>query len=111
MPELKRVVVASQERLGYGENFAEALVDLLQGPLPPGLYTAITGYPATGSGEAAAFDTLGVAQWQRAREHYLRYLELAVAGRLAEAGLELEKLGQALGVGREGRGGGEQRSR
>jgi hypothetical protein len=130
MPELKRVVVASQERLGYGENFAEALADLLQGPLPPGLYAAITGYPATGLGEAAAFDTLGVAmargfpqergvagaplevaEWQRAREHYLRYLELAGAGRLAEAGQELEKLGQALGIAREGRGGGEQRSR
>jgi hypothetical protein len=51
MPELKRVVVASQERLGYGENFPEALADLLQGPLPPGLYAAITGHVAPG-GEA-----------------------------------------------------------
>ena len=37
MPELKRVVVASQERLGYGENFAEALSDLLEGPSARGV--------------------------------------------------------------------------
>ena len=50
-------------------------------------------------------------QWQRAREHYQRYLELAGAGRLAEAGQELEKLGQALGIAREGRGSGERGAR
>lgn len=125
MPELKRVVVASQERLGYGATFPEALADLLEGPLPADLYAAIAGHAGGKGPGAALFDTLGAvsggglspgpgaagqgleaAEWQRAREHYIRYLELAGVGRLAEAGRELEALGQALGVAREGRGGG-----
>ncbi len=124
MPELKRVVVASQERLGYGESFSEALADLVEGPLPSRLYAAITGRTRGSAGTTAGLDTLSAgsvrgvaparastsqgleaAEWQRARAHYIRYLELAGAGRLSEAGEELEKLGQALGVAREGRGG------
>ena len=52
MPELKRVVVASQDGLGYGANFAEALASLVRAPLPTELFRAITGQPATGRGMA-----------------------------------------------------------
>jgi hypothetical protein len=58
-------------------------------------------------GEPAA--GVEAAEWRRAREHYLRYLELAGAGRLAEAGQELEKLGQALGIARDTRSTGGRR--
>jgi uncharacterized membrane protein (UPF0182 family) len=106
MPELKRVVVASQERLGYGTTYPEALADLLQAPLPPELYTAITGlpapetlYPEVGSTErTVAGKPLDGSGMQRAREHFRRYLELTGSGRTREAGEQLEKLGRELGV-------------
>lgn len=111
MPELKRVVVASQERLGYGENFHEALADLIQAPLPDELYDLIAGpgqerprrAPADTTGGAPSAAAMGGDQEReadmiRARELYERYLQLAGAGRLAEAGRELEKLGEALGI-------------
>jgi uncharacterized membrane protein (UPF0182 family) len=122
MPELKRVVVAGQERLGYGETYPEALADLVERPLPAGLYRAITGrWPegqapmsaadslvarATGVGwpdgrpEAGSLEagTVSEADLRRARDHYQRYLELMGSGRPREAGEELERLGRALGV-------------
>ena len=109
MPELKRVVVASQERLGYGETFADALADLVEGALPEELYAAIGGRGAS-RGESAAADTTSAAGraegapvvdedgLRRAREHYARYVKLAGEGRLAEAGEELELLGRSLGL-------------
>lgn len=122
MPELKRVVVAGQERLGYGETYPQALADLVERPLPATLYRAITGRwpegmepmsaadsvvaraaglaghrggPVAGSAEAG---TVSESDLRRAREHYQRYMELMGSGRPREAGEELERLGRALGV-------------
>lgn len=121
MPEMKRVVVASQERLGYGETFPAALADLIGEPLTPRIYHAITGrwpdgegaYAALGdtalaagtSGSTSQRETTGpdAADLEAARAHYRRYLELAGNGRLEEAGKELQRIGELLGV-RPGRG-------
>ncbi len=109
MPELKRVVVASQERLGYGSTYPEALADLLQAPIPPELESAITGIPVAAhpdrpAGDEGSPSAAGVAGLpdaaglERARGHYRSYLELTGKGRTREAGEELERLGRELGV-------------
>lgn len=123
MPELKRVVVASQEKLGYGENFPGALSDLLGEQLTPQLYRAITGqWPDGASALGAAADSTGLrgggpagdqttgggparvgqlpagVDLETVRAHYRRYLELSGSGRLEEAGRELQKIGELLGV-------------
>jgi uncharacterized protein len=108
MPELKRVVVASQDRLGYGASFDEALGNLVSmtNMVTLGEAVRLTDLPgragadtsrAGGRPDAPTPDDLA-----RARELYRRYLELSGAGRLAEAGRELERLGEALGVRRDG---------
>lgn len=120
MPELKRVVVASQDRLGYGASFPEALASLIESPLPGELYRAITGrIPEPGNefsfglatGDTTALERgrgpeaapagrpLDAAGWQAARDHYRRYLELMGQGKVEEAGRELERLGHLLGAG------------
>ncbi len=123
MPELKRVVVASQDRLGYGDTFPAALADLLGESLSPELYRAITGHWPVGEGTlGAVVDSTGLRGGPTAgdgttgggparigqlpagvdldtvRAHYRRYLELSGNGRLEEAGRELQKIGELLGV-------------
>ncbi|HEX7879473.1 MAG TPA: UPF0182 family protein, partial [Candidatus Eisenbacteria bacterium] len=110
MPELKRVVVASQERLGYGASYAEALADLIEQPLPGSLYRAVTGRWPEGVVTPAIADSGAVAlpggisampmdraNLVEARRLYRRYLELMGAGRAGEAGAVLEELGRTLG--------------
>lgn len=115
MPEMKRVVVASQERLGYGETFPAALADLIGEPLTPQIYHAITGrWPDGESGLMAPMDSSAAggpatgtsterggrpsdADLEAVRTHYRRYLELTGSGRLEEAGRELQKIGELLG--------------
>jgi len=108
MPELKRVVVASQERLGYGSSYAEALADLIEQPLPGPLYHAVTGHwPAGGSTQVGPSDSTGTVASAgasidperviAARRLYRRYLELMGVGRAGEAGEVLEQLGRELG--------------
>ncbi|MDZ4804904.1 MAG: UPF0182 family protein, partial [Candidatus Eisenbacteria bacterium] len=108
MPELKRVVVASQERLGYGSSYAEALSDLIEQPLPGPLYHAVTGHWPTGGHTGAGLAdststtlTPGMSvdpeRMIAARRLYRRYLELMGAGRAGEAGGVLEQLGRELG--------------
>ena len=61
------VEVASQERLGYGSSYAEALSDLIEQPLPGPLYHAVTGHwPTgghTGAGLADSTSTTRVLAW------------------------------------------------
>jgi uncharacterized membrane protein (UPF0182 family) len=105
MPELKRVVVASQDRLGYGETFDQALSNLVRGTGPEersDLFGRVEGAGGAGADSLGAFrDSTRAAggDWRRARELYRRYLELSGAGRLEEAGRELEELGRTLGAG------------
>lgn len=110
MPELKRVVVASQDRLGYGSSYAEALADLIEQPLSGPLYHAVTGrWPAGGSTAMEDSDSTSTSKGASAdvsidpdrviaaRRLYRRYLELMGLGRAGEAGELLEQLGRELG--------------
>jgi uncharacterized membrane protein (UPF0182 family) len=92
MPELRIVVLATEDRLAYGATFDEALgslvgrtIDLASDAPPPAPGPAA---PETGSGETDA-----AAQARRAFEAYRR---LTGEGRLGEAGEALEALGEAL---------------
>jgi uncharacterized membrane protein (UPF0182 family) len=92
MPELRIVVLATEDRLAYGATFDEALgslvgrtIDLASDAPPPAPGPAA---PETGIGETDA-----AAQARRAFEAYRR---LTGEGRLGEAGEALEALGEAL---------------
>ncbi len=97
MPELRIVVLATEDRMTYGASFEEALGRLLDGqgatPSPSPLESTVTDaapdieLPADGNREAL------IAQAAQALEDYQ---QLTAEGRLAEAGRRLEALRDAL---------------
>jgi uncharacterized membrane protein (UPF0182 family) len=122
IPELKRVIVATQTDIGYGSTLREALGDLF-GPevaalAPGGEGAAAEGGPAagglgspggapqeTGTAEAGAARSriseavparAGEATVQSAAEHLRQYQKLMGEGRAAEAGAELDRLARDL---------------
>jgi uncharacterized membrane protein (UPF0182 family) len=95
MPELRLVVLATQERLGFGQSFDEAMSSLFgesAKPQPP----AKTEQPKPGA-EAqpkappspSPSETLQQLV-NRAAQEFEEYQKLTAAGRLAEAGKKLE---------------------
>ncbi len=100
MPELRLVVLATQDRLGYGLNFNEALTKLfgesakaVAQPRPE----QTKGKPSEG-GEAAAAQSTQSAPPQttqqlikRAADEFDEYLRLTREGKLGEAGQKLEQ--------------------
>ncbi len=88
MPQLQRVVVASQTALGYGATFNEALQDLLnrQGGHVEVLAGGLTNNVAGGDSNLA----------DEARRLFSEYKQLNSEGKFAEAGRRLEMLGQIL---------------
>lgn len=88
MPQLQRVVVASQTALGYGETFADALQDLLgrQG-----------GYIETLT-SGRSINTVDSANYlaEEGRRLFKEYKQLVSEGKFVEAGRRLEALGQIL---------------
>jgi uncharacterized protein len=106
IPELKRVIVATQKDIGYGGSLEEALTDLF-GPSVAGLAPAAQGEAARAVPVAgAATGTGGPRQSVRnganpalvhsAAEHLRRYQQLMGAGKASEAGAELEALARDL---------------
>lgn len=98
IPELKRVIVATQRDVGYGSSLAAALGDLF-GPEVGALAPAVEG--VTGSAAAASDEVPtgpGTATARSAAEHLRQYQKLMGEGRAAEAGAELDQLARDLEV-------------
>jgi uncharacterized protein len=102
IPELKRVIVATQKDVGYGSSLAEALGDLF-GPEVAALAPAVEGggaapaAPSTGT-EGSTEGPSGpmTASVRSAEEHLRRYQKLMGEGRAAEAGAEFDQLSRDL---------------
>ena len=101
MPELRIVVLATQDRMAYGASFEEALAGLMGGdfvlPSPP-VRELTEASPETVPAEPArsAPGDQTDALIMRASRALSEYQRLTAAGRLADAGQRLEELKQAL---------------
>jgi len=97
MPELRLVVLATQEKLAYGQTFGEAMKNLFgetavsapsPSPTPPG------------AGQPQAPTTVVPQNLQqlidRANQEFEDYQRLTSQGKLGEAGQKLEQLKRTL---------------
>jgi uncharacterized membrane protein (UPF0182 family) len=109
MPELRLVVLALEDRLAYGPNFATALAALFgnapssvtaaeQAPAsaaaPPASVPVSGGGQAAGAAKTAPDTNALIAQAARDLDDYQR---LTSEGKLGEAGQKLEDLKRVLG--------------
>ncbi|HVP38629.1 MAG TPA: UPF0182 family protein [Candidatus Saccharimonadales bacterium] len=106
IPELKRVIVATQKDIGYGGSLEEALTNLF-GPSVGALAPQAQGEAAravpvpeaaarTGGPRQAVSNGANPALVHSAAEHLRRYQQLMGAGKASEAGAELEALARDL---------------
>jgi uncharacterized membrane protein (UPF0182 family) len=99
MPELRLVVLATQERLAFGRSFDEALASLFgdagkqTAEQKPSEQKPSTGDQAKPTPTPAAPTTTGTTQQliTRAVQEFEDYQKLMAAGRYAEAGKKLEE--------------------
>jgi uncharacterized protein len=97
MPELRLVVLATQEKLGFGQTFAEAMTSLFGLTTPPQSEAkpAPEQPPAEGSQPQAGpspATTQNISQLvNRALQEFEEYQSLTAQGKLAEAGQKLEQ--------------------
>jgi len=99
MPELRLVVLATQDRLAYATRFPEALNQLLQGGAPSATTTANPAperaqqppQPAKAS-QPSDLRSLG----ERANQALIDYRRLTSEGKLGEAGAKLDELKRTL---------------
>ena len=100
IPELKRVIVAHQNRVVMDGTFEGALARLFGGEaIPPPVQVAgAPAAPATeAAGEVTAAPNAATADLiARARQHYDRAIEAQRAGNWAVYGTEIERLGAVL---------------
>ncbi len=110
IPELKRVIVATQKDIGYGNSLEEALTDLFGpqvGALAPVVQgdsthaaaaAPVTGKPQTAAQRLQQATRVGAdpAMIHSAAEHLRRYQQLMGAGKASEAGAELDALSRDL---------------
>jgi uncharacterized membrane protein (UPF0182 family) len=100
IPELKRVIVAHQNRVVMDGTLEAALARLFGGaatPPPVQLADAPGAQPAVAAGEVAPTPNAGSAELiARARQHYDRAIAAQRAGDWAAYGTELERLGAVL---------------
>ena len=98
MPELRLVVLATQEKLGYGQNFNEAMVSLFgqsqvtkaESPEPPKTENAQPG--GEQKAQPAPSPSQNLSQLvERAIQEFEDYQRLTSQGKLAEAGQKLEQ--------------------
>jgi hypothetical protein len=100
MPELRIVVLATQDRLAYASRFPEALTQLLEGtPTSSAASTAGTSAEAQPekskpSSAAQSSDIKGLIE--RANQAFNDYRRLTSEGKLGEAGGKLDELKGAL---------------
>src|SRR5205814_1127099 len=90
MPELRMVVLVTQDRLAYGTRFPEALASLLGSASAPAPEPASTGAPPAPSNavQGSAFSQLA----ERANRAIADYQRLTSEGKLGEAGQKLDEL-------------------
>ena len=98
MPELRLVVLATQEKLGYGQNFADAMNSLFgsaatevsqEKPPPSPSGTPEPGAPKPTAGPTPAQNLQQLVT--RALQEFDDYQRLTAQGKLAEAGQKLEQ--------------------
>jgi uncharacterized membrane protein (UPF0182 family) len=96
MPELRLVVLATQDRLAYAARFPEALSQLLQGsPAPASASAAAEARPQPPSANTTQpTDIRSLAD--RANQALADYRRLTSEGKLGEAGGKLDELKRAL---------------
>jgi uncharacterized protein len=95
MPELRLVVLATQDRLAYAQRFPDALAQLLAGRNSPTTSTASAGpAQATETSPPHAQDVRSLAD--RANQALVDYQRLTSEGKLGEAGSKLEELKRAI---------------
>ena len=94
MPELRLVVLATQDRLAYAARFPEALSQLIQGGAPSASTAAETrSQPPTAT---AAQPSNIRSLVDRANQALADYRRLTSEGKLGEAGAKLDELKRAL---------------
>ncbi|HEX8494873.1 MAG TPA: UPF0182 family protein [Pyrinomonadaceae bacterium] len=108
MPELRIVVVATQDRLAYGQTFQEALTNLIGQPAKPaeqkqeGQQQQQQQKPSEEAGPSPAQTPAAVLPQStqqlinRAAEELSAYQRLTAEGKLGEAGQKLESLKKTL---------------
>lgn len=87
MPELKRVVVASGDKLAYGASFEDAFQKLIE--------EGSVSLPEVKSDSTAPMSQQELIK--KAAKHYELYLQYSGKGQFAQAGKEMEALGQTIG--------------
>lgn len=103
MPELRLVVLATQDRLAFGTSFPDALAKLFNVPAPTGQTpkqnatqgAAPSGQPAPNEGQPPASATQQELI-DRAAAEFADYQRLTAEGKLGEAGQKLEALKRTL---------------
>lgn len=107
MPELRIVVVATQERLGYGQTFQEALTNLIsqsakpveqkpEGQQPPEKQPTPEAGPTPTPAPATPLPQNTQQLINRAADELSGYQRLTAEGKLGEAGQKLESLKKTL---------------
>jgi hypothetical protein len=97
MPELRLVVLATQDRLAYATRFPEALAQLLAGArlvTTTSAETAQTPQQPPPAGSAASNDVRNLVQ--RANQALEDYRRLTSEGKLGEAGAKLDELQRTI---------------
>lgn len=91
MPELRLVVLATQEKLGYGQTFAEAMNNLFgeAAANPPAEQPSQTAPQQPAPSATPAQDLQQLVN--RAIQEFEDYQRLTSQGKLAEAGQKLEQ--------------------
>ncbi|MFN0279380.1 MAG: UPF0182 family protein, partial [Pyrinomonadaceae bacterium] len=93
IPELRRVIVASDNRIAMHETLDKSLVSLFGGEMKPADKTS----PKPDSGEIqTGAPTDLAALLEQAKQHYVRALEAQRAGDWAKYGEEVKRLGETL---------------
>ena len=95
MPELRLVVLATQDRLAFGTSFADALTNLFgkAGAKPP---TAAGGAPAGPAPQTTTATPTAAELIDRAAADLSDYQRLTAEGKLGEAGQKLDELKRTL---------------
>jgi len=97
MPELRLVVLATQDRLSYAQTFDEALRGLLEGRTPEVTSTTQTSSPATSVPATTTPPPSNVRTLiDRANQSLSDYRRLTAEGKLGEAGAKLDELKRTL---------------
>lgn len=91
MPELRLVVLATQERLVYGENFEAALAQLLGQPQKTPAKQTDDNKPGETPAATSANELI-----KRAAQTFADYQRLTATGKLGEAGQKLDELKRIL---------------